>query len=120
LVVQRFDGVDPEYLWQLNAEAGQPDLTVILDADPELVSERLRERGPHNRFQRSPGSSHAEVHFYRQASDRLIQAGFEVLRVDCNQRPPEQAAAFIHNRMTGFLTPARIDRAWSRRSSVNP
>jgi dTMP kinase len=103
LVMQRFDGIDPSFLWQLIAEADRPDLAVILEADPEVISERLVERGPHNRFQLTPGSSHAEVHFYRQATERLIQAGFDVLRVDCNERPPEQSAAFIRNRLTTFF-----------------
>lgn len=62
LVMQRFDGVDPTFLWQLNAEAARPDLAVILEADPEVISERLRDRGPHNRFQLSPGSAHTEAH----------------------------------------------------------
>ena len=55
---------------------------MILEADPDIIADRLRERGAHNRFQLAPGSSHAEAHFYRQATDRLIQAGFDVLRVD--------------------------------------
>ncbi|RSM83218.1 dTMP kinase [Kibdelosporangium aridum] len=103
LVMQRFDGIDPAFLWQLNAEAKRPDLAVILEADPDIISERLNERGPHNRFQGTPGSSHAEVHFYRQAIDRLIQAGFDVLRVDCNQRPAEQSAAVIRDRLLNFF-----------------
>jgi dTMP kinase len=99
LVMQRFDGIHPAFLWQLNAEADRPDLAVILEADPEVISERLNERGRHNRFQLTPGSSYAEVHFYRQATERLIQAGFDVLRVDCNHRPAEQSAAFIRDRL---------------------
>jgi len=107
LVIQRFDGIDPAFLWQLNAEADRPDLAVILEADPEVIAERLTERGPHNRFQLSPGSSRAEVHFYRQATDRLIQAGFDVLRVDCNQRPPEQSAALIRDRLMTFFATSK-------------
>ncbi len=103
LVMQRFDGIDPAFLWLLNAEADRPDLAVILEADPDVISERLRERGPHNRFQLSPGSSHAEAHFYRQATERLIQAGFDVLRVDCTQRQPEQSASYICNRLMTFF-----------------
>ncbi|MFC1419368.1 dTMP kinase [Streptacidiphilus cavernicola] len=103
LVMQRFDGIDPAFLWQLNAEVDRPDLAVILEADPEVISERLVERGAHNRFQLSPGSSHAEVHFYRQATERLIQAGFDVMRVDCNERPPEQVASVIRDRLTTFF-----------------
>ena len=104
LVMQRFDGIDPAFLWQLNAEADRPDLAVILQADPEIIARRLRDRGAHNRFQLAPGSSHAEVHFYRQATDRLIQAGFDVLQVEVNQRPPEQAAMFIRDRLMSFFT----------------
>jgi dTMP kinase len=103
LVMQRFDGIDPAFLWQLNAEVHRPDLAVILEADPETISERLLARGPHNRFQLAPGSSRAEAHFYRQATDQLIQAGFNVFRVGCNQRPPEQVAAAIRDRLLAFL-----------------
>jgi dTMP kinase len=102
LVMQRFDGIDPAFLWQLNAEAERPDLAVILEANPEVIADRLAERGPQNRFQLMPGSSHAEVHFYRQATERLIQAGFDVLRVDCNQRPPEQAAGLVRDQLMTF------------------
>jgi dTMP kinase len=107
LVMQRFDGVDPAFLWQLNAEAERPDLAVILEADPAVIAERLNERGPHNRFQFTPGSSYAEVHFYRQATDRLIQAGFDVFKVDCNQRQPEQIAACIRDRLLAFFAASR-------------
>jgi dTMP kinase len=103
LVMQRFDGIDPAFLWQLNAEADQPDLAVILEADPEVIAQRLHERGAHNRFQLSPGSSHSEVAFYRQATERLIQAGFTLLKLDCNQRPPEQSAALIRDRLTALF-----------------
>lgn len=103
LVMQRFDGIDPTFLWQLNAEADRPDLAVILEADPAVIARRLDERGPHNRFQLRPGSSHAEIHFYKQATERLIQAGFDVLRVDCNQRAAHHAAAHILDRLTTFF-----------------
>lgn len=107
LVMQRFDGLDPAFLWQLNAEADRPDLAVILEADPDVISERLHERGAHNRFQLSPGSSHAEVHFYRQATERLIQAGFDVLRVDVNRQPPEQSARIIRDRLMSFFATSK-------------
>lgn len=104
LVIQRFDGIDPDFLWQLNSEADRPDLAVILEADPEVIAQRLDERGPHNRFQLAPGSSHAEIYLYRQATERLIQAGFDVLRVDCNQQAAQHVAAHILDRITTFFT----------------
>jgi dTMP kinase len=103
LVMQRFDGIDPSFLWHVNAEADRPDLAVILEADPEVIAERLNDRGPHNRFQLSPGSSHAEAHFYRQATERLIQAGFDVLKVDCSKQPAEQSAVLIRDRLLRFF-----------------
>jgi dTMP kinase len=99
LVIQRFDGVDPMFLWRLNEKVKRPDLIVILDADPEVITERLRERGPHNRFQRAPGSSHTEVEYYHHATSWLTNAGFDVLRVNCNEQAPEQSASLIRDRL---------------------
>ncbi|PKW14558.1 dTMP kinase [Saccharopolyspora spinosa] len=106
LVVQRFDGVDPVFLWQLNEEAERPDLVVILEADPDVIAERLEARGPHNRFQHTPGSSHTEAVFYRQATETLEEAGFAVLALDCSSRPPEQSAAIIAGELTALLAPS--------------
>jgi dTMP kinase len=108
LVMQRFDSIDPAYLWQLNAKAERPDLAVILEADPEVIAERLHDRGVHNRFQLTPDSSHAEVSFYQQANERLVRAGFDVFTVDCNQRQPEQVAACVRDRLlsTSFIVKA--------------
>lgn len=103
LVVQRFDGVDPVFLWNLNEDVEIPDLAVILEADPEIIATRLAGRGPHNRFQHTPGSSHTEVQFYREAAETLRAAGFEVLQVDCSSRPAEQSAAVIRRELLSLI-----------------
>jgi dTMP kinase len=100
LVMQRFDDIDLDFLWQLNEKADRPDLAVILEADPQVIAERLHDRGAHNRFQLMPDSSRTEVRFYQQAAELLVEAGFDVLRVDCNRRPPEQAAGFVRDQLT--------------------
>lgn len=105
LTVQRFDGVDPQFLWQLNEEVERPDLTVILEADPDVIAERLDARGPHNRFQRTPGNSRTEIEFYREAQAMLDEVGFHVLSVDCSNRPPEQSAALIRDELTLLIEP---------------
>ncbi|MEU6720208.1 dTMP kinase [Nonomuraea sp. NPDC046802] len=102
LVMQRFDGVDPVFLWGLNSLAERPDLAVLLEGAPELISARLTERGAHNRFQLTPRSSHAEAHFYRQAYDRLIQAGYDVLRIDIGT-DAHQIAVTIRDRLREFF-----------------
>jgi dTMP kinase len=108
LVMQRFDGLDLAFLWQLNERADRPDLAVILEADPDVIARRLHERGAHNRFQLTPNSSRAEVAFYREATDRLMAAGFAVLAVDCNQQPPEQCAVLIGERLLTLLALRRM------------
>ena len=40
--MQRFDGIDPSFLWHLNSEADRPDLAVILEADPDAIDENGR------------------------------------------------------------------------------
>jgi dTMP kinase len=96
LVMQRLDGLDLDYLWQLNAAVDRPDLAVILDADPQVIAERLTARGTHNRFQEQLSSSYDEVRFYRQATEHLTRAGFNVTRIDCSRQPPEHCAELIH------------------------
>jgi dTMP kinase len=108
LVMQRFDGLDMPFLWQLNERADKPDLAVILSADAAVISQRLDERGPHNRFQLTPDSSQAAVGFYQEATDHLIRAGFPVLVVDVNCRPPEQVAALICERLMNLLAMRRM------------
>jgi dTMP kinase len=106
LVVQRFDGVDPAFLWRLNEQAKRPDLAVILEADPDVIAERLEARGAHNRFQLTPDSSHTEVTYYRRAADTLTGAGVTVLRVECGSHPPEHAAALIRDRLMTLCAPS--------------
>jgi dTMP kinase len=108
LVMQRFDGIDLPFLMQLNERADMPDLAVILDADPEVIAQRLSERGAHNRFQLTPDSSRAEVAFYREARERLIRGGFNVMVADANCKPPEQTAALIGERLQTLLALRRM------------
>jgi dTMP kinase len=108
LVMQRFDGVDLAFLMQLNERADRPDLAVILQAAPEAIAQRLLQRGPHNRFQRAPDSSRAEVGFYHEAIERLIRSGYNVLTVDVTHVRAEQAAAAIAERLTTLLAIRRL------------
>jgi cytidylate kinase len=45
----------------------------------------------------------AEVAFYREARERLIRGGFNVMVVDVNCQPPEQIAALICERLMTLL-----------------
>jgi dTMP kinase len=80
-------------------------LAVVPEADPIVIASRPTERVPHKRFQLTPGSSHAEAHFYRQACDRHIQSRYDVLRVEVGTHTPDQIAAQIHDRLSQFFAP---------------
>jgi dTMP kinase len=106
LVMQQLDGVDPDYLWRLNAAASRPHLAVILDADPEVVTARMADRGPHNRLQKTPSSSHIEWHHYRNVTQRLIEAGWTVQRIDCSTTTVQEVAHMVHRRLAQLETSA--------------
>ncbi len=95
LVLQRIDGVDPGFIWQLNAYAPPPDLAVILHADPAVLAARLRARGAHSRFERAPDASQVESHLYQQATQRLQAAGWPLLHLDTTNAPPQQLATTL-------------------------
>ncbi len=99
LVMQQLDGVDPEYLWRLNAQARRPHLAVILDADPAVVAERLRDRGPHNRLQKLPSSAHLEWHHYRHLHQRLTDAAWNIQRIDRSETTVPHVAQMIYQRL---------------------
>jgi dTMP kinase len=99
LVMQQLDGIDPDYLWRVNARARKPDLAVILDAEPPVIAERLRDKGPHNRLQRLPSSSQTEWHHYQQACQRLADAGWTIHRIDCTATTVIDVARQIRQRL---------------------
>jgi dTMP kinase len=102
--MQQLDGVDPDYLWRINAKASRPHLAVILDADPAIVEERLRDRGPHNRLQKLPSSAHIEWHHYRAVTQRLTDAGWTIQRIDCSATTVDEVAHLVYARLAGLET----------------
>lgn len=99
LVMQQLDGVDPDFLWRINAKASRPHLAVILDADPLVVAERLRDKRPHNRLQKLPSSSHIEWHHYRQVYQLLKDAGWPVYRIDCSATTVPEVTHMVRERL---------------------
>ncbi len=99
LVLQRIDGVDPDFIWQLNRHAPPPDLAVILHADPAVLATRLAARGAHTRFERGPNASQVESHLYQQATQRLQAAGWPLLHLDTTDATPEDLATTLTTRI---------------------
>jgi dTMP kinase len=110
LVMQRLDGVALDFLCAINASVDPPDLAVILTADPALIAQRLRQRGPHNRYQHSPDLSAEETALYIDAAHSLSAAGVQVLRLETSLYPPDTLATMIHTRIEA-LRQERLDSA---------
>ncbi|GAA5110494.1 dTMP kinase [Haloechinothrix salitolerans] len=99
LVMQRLDGVDLDFLRAINASADPPDLAVILTANPAVITQRLAQRGRHNRYQYSPDISADETALYIDAADSLSATGVPVLRLETSLYPPDTLATMIHTRI---------------------
>lgn len=95
LVLQRLDGIPTEVVWQLNRGSYVPDMVVLLNADPDIIAERLHSRGGHSRFEAQPGGSHAESGLYHQAAAELLAAGWPVTALDCTVIRPETISQTI-------------------------
>ncbi len=100
LVLQRMDGVDQETIWQLNNGAETPDLAVILNAAPAVLTARLAQRGgTHSRFERQPDGPATESAFYRDTAAGLTALGWPVCGIDVTARTPGDVAAIVTDRV---------------------
>ena len=79
LVFQRIDGLDVEFILDINSRITIPDLTIILDVSPDLLLSRLEKRKKPSRFERlgKPGVKN-EVDFYRKSLILLQDMGYKV------------------------------------------
>ncbi len=100
LVLQRMDGVGQETIWQLNNGAEIPDLAVILNAVPAVLTVRLAQRGgTHSRFERQPDGPAIESAFYQDTAAGLTALGWPVCGIDVTARTPSDVAAIVTDRV---------------------
>jgi dTMP kinase len=96
LVLQRLDGVDPEFLTQLNQYAAKPDLTVVLTGEPERSARRASNRGVYSRFHRGGAAARAvEEQLYRDLVCQLREADPNVLHHEVTDEPAETVTAVV-------------------------
>jgi dTMP kinase len=93
LVLQRLDGVSPEFVWQLNQHVDRPDLCIILSGDASCARERAEKRGLYSRFHRGGQAvGMAEAALYTTAATELAEHGFPVLTHDVGTQTPGEVA----------------------------
>ncbi|MEV0610981.1 dTMP kinase [Polymorphospora rubra] len=95
LVLQGLDGLPAQVVWQLNHGIYRPDLSIILNGDPQVIDARLRARGGHSRFERAADNSQREAGLYVHATADLQNKCWPVATLDCTTDPPGTIAAAI-------------------------
>jgi dTMP kinase len=111
LVLQGLDGLSSDTVWQLNHGVYCPDLTVILNADPQVIDSRLRGRGGHSRFERAEDNSDMESGLYVHAVVDLQAKGWPVATLDLTTDTPDTIAArivFLIRRVLQEKSPACV------------
>jgi dTMP kinase len=93
LVLQRLDGVSPEFVWRLNQHADRPDLCIILSGGASCARDRAEKRGLYSRFHRGGQAvSMAEAALYATTATELAEHGFAVLTHDIGTQTPGEVA----------------------------
>ena len=69
-VLQGFDGVSEDQIWELNKSFLRPDLNIVLLADPDILQKRLQERESLSAFEKRM-TREEEINMYRKAIDFL-------------------------------------------------
>ncbi len=78
IVLQGFDGVPADHVWELNKDFIIPDISIILLADENLLVERLRQRGTLSDFEKRM-TRRQEIEGYQSAANFLAGKGFRHL-----------------------------------------
>lgn len=83
LVLQQIDGVDKNFLLEINREARKPDLYFILNTAPDILTKRLHERGIElTRFEKEEEKQQAESRLFKEAVSELKELGINTYEID--------------------------------------
>ena len=105
LVLQQLDGLDIEFIWNLNSQICIPDLSVILTASVEILEQRLSQRSSLGRFERTKSRTE-ELNYYLEAAEFLSKHGFNILLLDNGNVPLEQNVKKVVQKIL-ILSPRR-------------
>jgi dTMP kinase len=103
LVLQRVDGLSLGEIWRYNAYVLPPTVTFYLEDHPEVLRERLAERGELSRLEMT-GSPGRELQLYNEAKDFLRRHDWDQVTIDCHGKTPEQIVAAILKRLNRYAT----------------
>ena len=93
LVLQRIDGVGVEDMLAMNAGVPAPDLVAYIAPPPEVLRQRLVDRGGMTRLEVDGGPA-LELEYYREALRILDSRGWSQLWLD-GEGPPDRLATQV-------------------------
>lgn len=103
LVLQKFDGISTETIWDENKEFLVPDISVVLFAKPEVLEKRLQERKCLSSFEKRM-TRKQEVEGYREAIDFLSKKGFRHLILENNTSDDlERNVSEVYNQFSSLM-----------------
>lgn len=97
-VLQRLDGLDYEFILDLNKYFYIPELSVLLTASVEILERRLSIRNSLTRFERCH-SRQDELDYYMDAANYLSNHGFNIMTIDNGHVSIEKNASLIFNKI---------------------
>ncbi len=100
LILQEMDGVETDFISNINSEIIKPDLQIALYADERVLQERLKKRDILTRFEKN-NQSNDELFYMKKGIKKLECEGIEVLEIHNNTRLEknvEQIVSYIKGR----------------------
>lgn len=95
LVLQRIDGLDINFLWNMNSKAIIPDMYFVLMASSLTLQERLKQRDHLSRFERD-NKSKIEIDYFKKAIDFLAKKNFKIELVNTENDIKENIREIIY------------------------
>lgn len=83
LALQGLDGLDSDFIWNLNRDFLVPDLTVVLMAKEDELHQRLQSRNRFSRFERTK-SRLDEINYFKDGAKYLHEHGYKVVIIENN------------------------------------
>jgi len=103
LVLQRLDGLDLEFIWDLNRFFYTPELSIILTASVEVLEQRLSKRASLTRLERQHSRCN-ELDYYLETANYLSSRGFNVITMDNGNMSIEDNAEIVFNKILALAT----------------
>lgn len=105
-IFQCVDGVEKEYIWEINKGVRHPNLQIVISGDVELLRERLRDRENLDRFEKDKTADEVKytkeaIEFFRKMYPEITL--HEVTSSNEKENEVYKNSIEVYNYIKGFL-----------------